>query len=89
MLSLLSLWLSVRLQFLSVIITFSVLVIIDIEVWFGINYNSDSVALSLTYSFVITSLLKNLIFNLTATEKECISLERINQYSGNRIEIDY
>ena len=87
LLSLLGLWLSVRLQFLSVIIMFSVLVIIDIEVWMGQNYNSDSVALSLTYSFLITSLLKDLIFNLTATERECISLERIHQYSGNKLEI--
>lgn len=43
------------------------------------KYASDF-ALQLSYSLTIPNLLLNLISSFTSTERECISIERINQY---------
>lgn len=66
------------------LITISILSYGVYQVFWNMNgidskYASDF-ALQLSYSLNIPSLLLNLISSFTSTERECISIERINQY---------
>ncbi|EAR94177.2 ABC transporter family protein (macronuclear) [Tetrahymena thermophila SB210] len=89
LLSVLGIWFSIRLQILSLLLTFSLLVYTCASVFFYdffqkyaflLQVDANTLGLCLVYSIEITNLLRNLILTLTETEKEFICLERINQY---------
>ncbi|KAL4472151.1 hypothetical protein ABPG73_004840 [Tetrahymena malaccensis] len=89
LLSVLGIWFSIRLQILSLLLTFSLLVYTCASVFFYdffqkyaflLQVDADTLGLCLVYSIEITNLLRNLILTLTETEKEFICLERIHQY---------
>ncbi|KAL4493110.1 hypothetical protein ABPG72_003195 [Tetrahymena utriculariae] len=89
LLSVLGIWFSIRLQILSLLLTFSLLVYTCTSVFFYdffqkyaflLQVDANTLGLCLVYSIEITNLLRNLILTLTETEKEFICLERINQY---------
>lgn len=76
-------WLSLRLNLLSTLILFVLLVIVNCYILFNYHFNAQSLALCIVYSMQITGQLTCYATCFVTTERECISLERVNQYIRN------
>lgn len=82
----LSVWLAFRLTNLSILITAGSLGFFLVLLKSGYSESTQSFGLSLTYCLNITSMLSLLVSSVTSTEREVISVERINQYLQEKCE---
>lgn len=78
-----SVWLSIRLQLLAAFIISFISIMAVVGRYKGLPISSGTtglVGLSLSYAIPIISLLNDLLTSFTETEKEMISVERVQQY---------
>ncbi|XP_057825504.2 ABC transporter C family member 13 isoform X1 [Cryptomeria japonica] len=78
-----SVWLSIRLQLLAAFVIYFISIMAVIGRYKTLPFNSGSaglVGLALSYAIPIISLLNGLLTSFTETEKEMISVERVQQY---------
>jgi ATP-binding cassette subfamily C (CFTR/MRP) protein 10 len=75
-------WLSLRLQLLGSFVACTIATLAIILTFYGyIGHSATSfLAVSLSYSFTLTSRLNNLIRQMTLLEQEMVSVERVNEY---------
>nr|QUF59457.1 ATP-binding cassette transporter Abcc10 [Brachionus angularis] len=76
-----SLWLSFRLQMLSVLMITIVGITAVIQHMYG-TANASLIGLALSYILSVTGLLNGLITSFTETEKEMVSVERAHQFKN-------
>ncbi|KAL5483667.1 hypothetical protein EMCRGX_G020072 [Ephydatia muelleri] len=72
-------WLGIRLQMLGVIMVTCVSFIAVLEHHFG-SINPGMVGLAISYSLSVTTLLSGAVTSFTETEKQMVSVERVEQY---------
>ncbi|KAK2918532.1 ATP-binding cassette sub-family C member 10 [Channa argus] len=75
-------WLDIRLQMIGVVVVTGLGVIAIIQHHFN-SVDPGLVGLSLSYALSITALLSGLIFSLTQTEMQLVSVERTEEYSSS------
>ncbi|CEF63280.1 Multidrug resistance-associated protein 7 [Strongyloides ratti] len=86
-----TLWLSIRLQFIGIVMISTVAFGAVIQKHFGTIgvIQQSMIGLAITYALTLTNLLNAILNSFIDTEKEMVSVERINQFIKNiPIEID-